>query len=82
LQVTEFPVAARVTEQRRLRELHPAGSLAAPASISRKRTSYLRLFSNRWLVAFDSEKSFHLMKKSRSEVLFFNDLFSMISILI
>ena len=39
--VTESLMTTRVTEQRRLRELHPAGSLASPASVSRKRTSYL-----------------------------------------
>ncbi len=37
---TEFPMTARVTEQRRLRELSPAGSLASPPSVNRKRTSY------------------------------------------
>ena len=34
-----IPMAARVTEQRRLRELYPAGSLACPPSVTRKRTS-------------------------------------------
>jgi hypothetical protein len=31
-------MAARVTEQPRLRELYPAGSLACPPSVTRKRT--------------------------------------------
>ena len=37
----EFPMTARVTEQRRLPELYPAGSLACPPSVTRKRTRYL-----------------------------------------
>ena len=36
--VAEFSIMARVTEQRRLRELHPSGSLASPTSVTRKRT--------------------------------------------
>jgi hypothetical protein len=34
-------MAARVTEKRRLRELYPAGSLASPPSVTRKRTRYM-----------------------------------------
>ena len=37
----EFPMTARVTEQPRLRELSPAGSLASPPSVTRKRTRYI-----------------------------------------
>jgi hypothetical protein len=36
--LAEFSMVARVTEQRRLRELHPSGSLASPTSVTRKRT--------------------------------------------
>ena len=35
----ESSMTARVTEQRSLRELSPAGSLACPPSVTRKRTS-------------------------------------------
>jgi len=36
---------ARVTEQRRLHELIPAGSLACPTSVTRKRTSEHRFYA-------------------------------------
>jgi hypothetical protein len=46
-------MAARVTEQRRLRERYPAGSLACPPSVTRKRTSYLPLSKGQIALVFE-----------------------------
>jgi hypothetical protein len=56
-------MVARVTEQPRLRERYPAGSLACPPSVTRKRTStgYLANFCGKKTCIFNYLQSYKIL---------------------